>query len=177
MPLHDLLEDALASGFDHISMTRHDPVEIPRPNPQHTLIERGSIRRTQSIPNRPLLPQRRALGTLQPAKNLGQNARGGVDGGFGELFGGGEVEEEIAFDEGFGGFVQEDEFFVRVAVDVFGGEGGVEFGIDGDGGGGGGEEVPGGFRELEVFLFGAQGGQGVGGEDFCVGVCLFVDEG
>lgn len=155
-------------------MTRNNPVKLPPINPLHTLIKSLPPATTRPIPNQPLLPNRAAPRILQSTEDLGQNPRVGRDGCFAELFGCGEVEEQVGLDEGARGAVVEDEFFVDVGGDVFDVEFGGEFG--GDGGwwdaafGGEEEEVGGG--EFEVGLFVAQVGQGVWREDLGVGVGL-----
>lgn len=153
-------------------MTRHNPVEVPPRNPLDTLIITRAIRRTQKIPTHPLLPDGTSLGRLQTREELREEARGWGDVGFGELFRGGEVEEEVGLDEGLGGAVVEDEFFVGVGVDELRVELGVEFGGDGGWGFVGGEEEEVGGGELKVVLLVAVGGEGVWGEDFGVGVGL-----
>ena len=97
MPPHNLLENPLAPTLNNIAMTRNNPIELPPTDSRHLPVESELVLR-DAIPNHPPLPQRLPLRILQPVENLAQYARLRVDPGFAELFVGGEVEEQVAFD-------------------------------------------------------------------------------
>ena len=93
-------------------MTRDDPVVVPGLDSVGGLREALPVFTGCSVPQEALLPGHFAAGVHNTAEELGQQARGGVDAGPGELLGGGQVEEQVGLDQGAGGLVQEDELLV-----------------------------------------------------------------
>lgn len=87
MPLHDLLEDAFASCFNHIPVTWDYSIEIPAVNLYHGAIECLPIGRANSIPNKSPLAHRAALRIIQLAEYLRQDSGGGVHATAAELLG------------------------------------------------------------------------------------------
>jgi hypothetical protein len=170
MPAKHFLEHALAITLNHIPMTRHDPLKPPLVDSTHTLIEPIPIARTSAIPNRAFLPHRRARGTLQRAKDLGQYAARCVLACLAELLRGRQVEHHICSDERLCGLVVEDEFFVDVGGHVFPVELGIELGGYGCYGICFGEDK--GEGHGLVALLGALLGEGFGTHDLCGGVGL-----
>jgi hypothetical protein len=163
MPSEHLLPHALAISLNDIPVTRHNPLKSPPINPGHTLIEPRAIARTRPIPNRALLPHRRARSTLQRAKNLGQNPTSRILACPAELFGRWKVEHHVCLDKRLGGFVVEHDFLVEVRWHVFPIELGVEFG--GNGGYGHAFCEDEGEGNVLVALLLALLGQGFGAED------------
>lgn len=127
MPLHDLLEDALSPGLNHIPVARYNSIERPSIDLLHTLAEGGSGVR-QSIPYNSLLCQSRTSRVLQTVEQLGQQAGRRVHIRLTELFGCWQVEQQVSFDKGARLAVIEDEFLVAMRMDIFIVEVGVELG-------------------------------------------------
>jgi hypothetical protein len=170
MPPKHLLKDPLPIPLNNIAMARDNALKVPLINPRNRLRKPLAITSTSPIPDRALLPNRRSLSALQRSKDLRQNTGVWVDAGFAELLCGREVEHEICGDEGAGGFVVEDEFFVDMCGDVLPVELCVEFWRDGLHGLGFAEEE--GERHVFVLLFGSLLWEGFWAHDLCLGVLL-----
>lgn len=162
MPLHNMLEDALSIGFNHIAMASNNPVKIPLVDILHRVRKPSPVPAANPMPDQPLLAIARGIG--QSAEYLGEYPRSGADAGLAVLLGGRVVEDEVGLDHGLGRAVQEHDFLVLVRVHVFVGEFGVELGVDGRQRIGFGEDV--GEGDVFVLLSGAFLGEAFGTEDF-----------
>ena len=111
-------------------MTGDDPIKVPLLDETDRLGEALAVLPAGRIPQEALLPDGISLGVHDGGEEFRQDARGGAGAGLGELFGGGQVEDEVGLDHGLGGLVQEDELLVLVRVDVLVVELGVELGAD-----------------------------------------------
>lgn len=129
MPLHDLIKDPLALTLDNITMARNDLVELPPANLAHLAVESRLVLRN-AVPNHPPLAKRFAVRAIDPVEQPAQHTGCRVNVCFRKLLGGGQVEEQIAFNERARFAVVENDFFVCVPVDVSEIEFGVEFGVD-----------------------------------------------
>lgn len=134
MPLHNLPINLLRPTLNHIAMAGNNPLKPPTLNPLHTLRKTPPIPRAGNIPQKPLLPERAPHGILHTDKQPRQEPRGRALPAFRILLGRGQIEHQIGFDQGAVRFVEEDELFVRVAVDVFDFELGIEVCVDAHGG-------------------------------------------
>lgn len=119
MPLHDLLKDALTTALDHITMAGDKAVKVPLGNPLTAVIEPLPVCGRDGVPNETSLPCRFAVGVINLAHKLGQDATRGTDIGLGELFISRQVEQEVALDHSLGGLMVEDELLVGVGGNVF----------------------------------------------------------
>lgn len=119
MPLADLLEDALASRFDHISVARDDAVKIPLLDLCHALVKGRSVF-CGLKPECALLPCRRSVGVHDADKELGEDTCRGIFAALAELLGRWKVEEKIRFDKSLAGLVVEDKLLVAVGEDILG---------------------------------------------------------
>jgi hypothetical protein len=109
MPLKNLLKNALPlRRRNHIPMRWHNRLKPPPSNPLHTLIKALPITTTNPIPQQSLLPRRIPPRIIQRGKKPRRPSCGRIDACLGILLRGGEVEEEVCFDEGFGREVVED---------------------------------------------------------------------
>ena len=108
MPPHNLLKNALPVPHDTIPMRRHQILKPPPINAPHTPIKALPIPLTKHIPQHSLLPHRIAFRILNTRKQFRGPACGGIYACARVLFCGGQVEEEVCFYEGPGGFVVED---------------------------------------------------------------------
>lgn len=119
MPLQHIRKNALAVLLNHVPMTGHDAIEIPRANPATTLPEPGPIPLAGHVPNEPPLPQGIPARILERGEKLGEKTGGGIFGGGARiLLVGGQVEDQIRGDEGAIGPVIEDQFPVGVRAHV-----------------------------------------------------------
>lgn len=130
MPLKHLPKNALPPTLNHIPMTRYDPIEIPPLNLPHTLIKPRPIARARHIPIKSLLPDRRPLRPHQTDKHPRQQPRRRRLPGPRILLVRRQIEQQIRLDQRAVRAVIENEFAVRVRVDVLVVEVGVEFRID-----------------------------------------------
>lgn len=174
MPLHDLIKDPLTLTLNNIAMARNNLVKLPPADLDHLAIESRLVLR-DAIPNHAPLTKCFAIRAVDPVEQSAQHTRPRVDVCFRELLGGGQVEEQVAFYEGSGFAVVEDDFFVCVAVDVGEIKFGVEIRIDGQFAFFarlGGEEVPVCGRDLEITLLVSVFWQGFGRNDLRIGELL-----
>lgn len=166
VPLHDLLEDALTSSFNHIAVTGNNPLKVPLVNPLHRLRVPHPIARANPPPNQPLLPIPPCI--RQRAKDLRQYPTRRAHASLAELLGRRVVEDQVGLDERLGRLVVEDELLVLVRVHELVFEFGIEVGVDGGEGLGLREDV--GEGDVFVLLLCALFGEAFGAQDFCVGV-------
>lgn len=72
MPLSNLLEDALSSRLDHISVTRDDPIKVPLLDLRHALVESWSIL-CGLEPQSAFLPSSSSIGVHDANEELGED--------------------------------------------------------------------------------------------------------
>jgi hypothetical protein len=120
VPGKHLSEDALAVLLDHITVTRNDTLKVPFVDSGHTLVEGRSVRCTECIPDKSLLPDSCTSRSVDFAHQLCEYASGRVNISTRVLFCGWQVEQQIGLNQGLRRLVVEDELLVGVCVDVLG---------------------------------------------------------
>lgn len=119
MPLHDLLENALSTRLDHITVARDQTLKVPAVDLCDRFVEASSVTRRESVPEHALLPDRAASGVLDAAEELRQQAGRRRQLGLAHLFRSGQVEQQIRFDQSLRWLVAEHELLVGVRINVF----------------------------------------------------------
>jgi hypothetical protein len=74
MPLHDLLEDALAATFNDVAVARDDAVKVPLVDLGDALVEAWTIGGRLRVPYEALLCEGRALGAVDVTEEAGEEA-------------------------------------------------------------------------------------------------------
>lgn len=127
VPLKDLSEDALALLLDHITVAGNDALKVPLVNSSHALVECRSVGRTQSVPDKSLLPDSRASRGVDLAHQLGENTSRGTGISTRVLLCSRQIEQQVGLNQCLGRLVVEDQLLVCMCVYVFG----IELAVEG----------------------------------------------
>lgn len=111
-------------------MTRDDSIKVPPVDPLYTGIELGPIWPARHVPQETLLPRGNPHGILETCEEPCQDAVCSFFSRLAVLLVRRKVEKQIRLDERPIRLMTEDQFFVRMAADVFILKFLVEFGID-----------------------------------------------
>lgn len=132
MPLQNPLENALSTRIDGVTMARNHAVKIPLIDFADRVAEASPVAAGSGIPDESLLSVSVCVG--QRAEDLSQDAALRIHIRLAELLSRGIVEQKVGLDKCLCWLVVEDNFLVRVCIDVFIVELGIEFrGNGGDG--------------------------------------------
>jgi len=97
-------------------MAGNDTAEIPLVDPLNTPIESGPVPSTNSIPQKPLLPDRRAPRVIDATEQPRQQPRLRTLSRLGHLLRSRQVEQQIGLDERLAGAVIKHQLLVRVGM-------------------------------------------------------------
>jgi hypothetical protein len=120
VPSEDFLEDVLAVLLNHITVARNNTLKVPFVDSCHALVEGGSIRGTECIPDEPLLPDSGTSRIVDLAHQLCEDTSGGVNISTRVLLCSGQIEQQIRLDQSLGRLVIEDQLLVGVRMDILG---------------------------------------------------------
>lgn len=130
MPFEHLLEYALASTLNHVSVAGNDSVKVPASDLSRALVETVAVARAGNIPQESFLPRSRTHSTLEPYKQLRQEPTRRIFACPRELLPSRQVEHHIRLDEGLVRLMTENQLLIRMTSHILVVELTVEFGID-----------------------------------------------